>query len=605
LFDDHSDLDHQLELLRQRSLTSGTDLVPKGHLEETENGPVAVVSLSDLSRSQLTPQDVVPTSQRESNNSESSGGTVQSDEQTPEASPTAVQRRVSRTVSSQLTLYDLLTTSRLVSLDCHIQADHLGIHLMNGRPEHLRGDELQVGACVREVDHDSPFNKLEQGDYIVEVNGKSVLNLSAERVMSLLEGLDSLDLLLVVARAGGSSHYDTALIENLRSRNAEMERTLQGKKQEAQNATRLMQESLIAINDLKLEKENIYKKVEQLKLTIKSLENDKQSLKLQQASLREEVADAHSRAEQAYSALRDMSQKMEQLQQHQIKRINEAEEQRHVDEAALQEQVSRIKALEAELHSLRSATPNSDPHLQQKCRDLQVQVVQLEGHCLQLDEELKVAKTSRALLLKQLKKQEQRVEEVEQEQDKKDRFLQQWQMGTQVQSSDSELSQSLAEAQQDVQEKEDLIRGLNAALVELQRARTSEVMRLEADLVRLRKHIASREANADGLDSRGSEELLSAIRKQEKVIDRLSSQLKEAQYQQRAADERANQLSAALKNKMRERDRQASLGDHEKMERREAELARAELQSQLTGLLAIVRERAPEILDTLTSSDQV
>jgi hypothetical protein len=48
------------------------------------------------------------------------------------------------------------------------------------------------------------------------------------------------------------------------------------------------------------------------------------------------VADAHSRAEQAYSALRDMSQKMEQLQQHQIKRINEAEEQRHVDEAALQ-----------------------------------------------------------------------------------------------------------------------------------------------------------------------------------------------------------------------------------------------------------------------------
>jgi hypothetical protein len=58
------------------------------------------------------------------------------------------------------------------------------------------------------------------------------------------------------------------------------------------------------------------------------------------------------------------------------------------------------------------------------------------------------------------------------------------------------------------------------------------------------------------------------------VIDRLSSQLKEAQYQQRAADERANQLSAALKNKMRERDRQASLGDHEKMERREAELAR-------------------------------
>jgi hypothetical protein len=222
-----------------------------------------------------------------------------------------------------------------------------------------------------------------------------------------------------------------------------------------------------------------------------------------------------------------------------------------------------------------------------------------------LDEELKVAKTSRALLLKQLKKQEQRVEEVEQEQDKKDRFLQQWQMGTQVQSSDSELSQSLAEAQQDVQEKEDLIRGLNAALVELQRARTSEVMRLEADLVRLRKHIASREANADGLDSRGSEELLSAIRKQEKVIDRLSSQLKEAQYQQRAADERANQLSAALKNKMRERDRQASLGDHEKMERREAELARAELQSQLTGLLAIVRERAPEILDTLTSSDQV
>jgi hypothetical protein len=45
-----------------------------------------------------------------------------------------------------------------------------------------------------------------------------------------------------------------------------------------------MQESLIAINDLKLEKENIYKKVEQLKLTIKSLENDKQSLKLQQVS---------------------------------------------------------------------------------------------------------------------------------------------------------------------------------------------------------------------------------------------------------------------------------------------------------------------------------
>ena len=92
LFDDHSDLDCQLELLRQRSLAAGPDLVPKGHLEETENGHVAVVSLSDLSRTQLTPQDVV-SSGRKSNNSESSGGTVQSDEQTPEASPTIVVYR--------------------------------------------------------------------------------------------------------------------------------------------------------------------------------------------------------------------------------------------------------------------------------------------------------------------------------------------------------------------------------------------------------------------------------------------------------------------------------------------------------------------------------
>lgn len=60
------------------------------------------------------------------------------------------------------------------------------------------------------------------------MNGKNVLNLSAEHVMSLLESVNSFELLLVVARAGGSSHYDTALIENLRSRNTEMERALQG-----------------------------------------------------------------------------------------------------------------------------------------------------------------------------------------------------------------------------------------------------------------------------------------------------------------------------------------------------------------------------------------
>ena len=58
------------------------------------------------------------------------------------------------------------------------------------------------------------------------------------------------------------------------------------------------------------------------------------------------------------------------------------------------------------------------------------------------------------------------------------------------------------------------------------------------------------------------------------MIDKLTAQLKEAQYQQRAADERANQLSAALKHKMREKDRKASLGDQENMGRREAELAR-------------------------------
>ena len=59
------------------------------------------------------------------------------------------------------------------------------------------------------------------------MNGINVLNESTERVASMLENMSSSELLLVVARAGGSSHYDTALIESLRSRSSEMEHALQ------------------------------------------------------------------------------------------------------------------------------------------------------------------------------------------------------------------------------------------------------------------------------------------------------------------------------------------------------------------------------------------
>lgn len=180
-----------------------------------------------------------------------------------------------------------------------------------------------------------------------------------------------------------------------------------------------------------------------------------------------------------------------------------------------QEQISRIHALETELQSLQCAAQSVDRDLQQKCHGLQTQVAQLEGRCLQLDEEVRVAKTSRSLLLQRLRNQEQRAGAREQEQDSKDRLLLQRQTVAQVQGSESRLRRALAEAQQEIKNKEDLIGGLNAALVELQRARASEVMQLEAELVRLRKHVACREANVDGLDSGDTEELVATIHKQE------------------------------------------------------------------------------------------
>lgn len=88
MYEDQPDLDHQLELLRQRNVVAGPDLVPKGHLQETDSRMgTAVMSLSDLSQTRLTPNDVVAMNGREAKRSGGSGGTLQSDEETPEASP--------------------------------------------------------------------------------------------------------------------------------------------------------------------------------------------------------------------------------------------------------------------------------------------------------------------------------------------------------------------------------------------------------------------------------------------------------------------------------------------------------------------------------------
>lgn len=129
-----------------------------------------------------------------------------------------------------------------------------------------------------------------------------------------------------------------------------------GKTQEVLNANRLVQESLCTVNDLKLEKESTDRVIDQLRQKINRVEDEKQSLKMQQVrtdvcvfqgmcsalmcscscmktSLHQEVGEAHSRAEQAYSALRDMSQNMEQLQQQQIKRVGEAKEHHRFEEA--------------------------------------------------------------------------------------------------------------------------------------------------------------------------------------------------------------------------------------------------------------------------------
>ena len=178
-----------------------------------------------------------------------------------------------------------------------------------------------------------------------------------------------------------------------------------------------------------------------------------------------------------------------------------------------QKYVNQIHALESKLQSVQSSVHKADPHLREKCRKLEAQVVQLEGHCRQLDEEVRVLKASRALLLHRLRNQEERAEL---EYKDRDRGFHEKHIGAQVHGVDSRIRRLLAEAQQDIKNKEDLIEGLNAALVELRRSRASEVMRLEAELVRLRRQAASREANLDGLDSGNGQELISTIHKQEK-----------------------------------------------------------------------------------------
>ena len=85
-YEEHSDLDHHLEFLRQRSVVEGTDFVSKEHLEELDGCP-SVMSLSDLSRTQLKPQDVAAMSEQESKKSGSSAQTLHSSDQTPEVSP--------------------------------------------------------------------------------------------------------------------------------------------------------------------------------------------------------------------------------------------------------------------------------------------------------------------------------------------------------------------------------------------------------------------------------------------------------------------------------------------------------------------------------------
>eukprot|EP00118_Oscarella_pearsei_P018905 m.197132 g.197132 ORF g.197132 m.197132 type:complete len:1105 (+) comp39539_c0_seq2:29-3343(+) len=653
-FDADPDFEMHLQFSHRQDLEAsylGTDLVPKGHLED--GSLKTFVNLADLSKSRLRPESILNMEEVKEEGEEDllseKTETVKSESGNDDVREflTAEERPADFLCKSILLpttsrLYDILGDSQLIPVEVptpDTSTENWGLQLSNIKGSTIRHSsrsslgsmesdgsvsqrvhsrtssdglvgqlpfspraslsteprsQLESILYVKSLASGNAFDNLEEGDIIVEINGMYVLNLKAEDAIECLRNAEMSTLRFVVGRAHCSVFDESvqARVDLFKEKNAKLEAQIQEKSKEVSASHRLVHESSVVLNELKKDKEELAKQVNDMQQKLTKRESYLKELETNQESLQRENVGAQERAEQAYAALRELSRDMEALQQQQLKRHREMEDKRKGGTERRKRDAAQIEEMERELATLKSSQVGEgrDEGLERTCKDLRLKVFQLEAGCLKLEEAVRSEKTSKTLLMQRLKNREQKCRELERRLAEK-------------QESAQEMKTSTAQQrklEQQIKNKEDLVSGLNSALVQLQRSRSTEVADLQKEVMLLRKFEASRQANLTNLKNDDREALANTIHTQRKELKTLAKDLQESRMHQRVAEERAEQLALALKNKFRESDRIASLAA---MDDTPEEQSRKTLADRLNKLTTLVGQQAPQILQALDSEE--